>query len=238
MENVQESRERQRLFVPSRATIRPAGAPEPAQGGPQDPWAADYPWRPAGQEPDYARDAGHPFLVRLGIVALIGMSNLALLSSSLLLENLVVLLDVLGVVLVLDLLLELWRAFRRLRPRMRWKTFPAYLGGRLEAELVARPFLEPIGPALAILRCVHDERIAGAHSSESSLEPTVIYQQRCEVPVPELRLKELPLAFDIPVGLPGTDLGRDDAIYWQIALRIPSIGPDFETVFLAPVYGR
>jgi len=36
----------------------------------------------------------------------------------------------------------------------------------------------------------------------------------------------------------GADLGREDAIYWQIALRIPVVGPDVEIVFLAPVYAR
>jgi hypothetical protein len=51
-------------------------------------------------------------------------------------------------------------------------------------------------------------------------------------------MKELPLSFELPADLPGTDLNRDDATYWQVALRIPVVGPDVETVFLAPVYAR
>jgi hypothetical protein len=57
-----------------------------------------------------------------------------------------------------------------------------------------------------------------------------------EFPVPGDRLKEVAIAFDIPEDLPGTDLGRPDAIYWQLALRIPVVGPDEELAYLAPIY--
>lgn len=236
MEPVQELRERQRLYVPTRSAVRPAGTPSAGAG---EPWASDYPWRPEGQEPDYAPSAGRPVLVRLVLLVLIGLANLALLSSSLLLENIVIILDLFAVVIFADMLLKLWLAFRHRPPRLRWKTFPAFVGGRLEAVLVARPALEPIGPVHAVLRCVQDERVPPAQGSEEiSFEPTAIYRQIAEIPVPEDKLRELPMSFEIPPGLPGTDLGRDEAIYWQIALRIPMIGPDLETVFLAPVYAR
>ena len=101
--------------------------------------------------------------------------------------------------------------------------------------LVARPALEPIGPVRAVLRCLRDERVA-EEGGAASFAPTVLYQQISEIPVPGEQLKELPLSFVLPADLPGTDLGREDATYWQVALRIPVVGPDVETVFLAPVY--
>jgi hypothetical protein len=149
-------------------------------------------------------------------------------------RDLTALLDVFGIVLLGDTLLRIWQSGRR--PRMRWTTFPAFVGHRLEAVLVARPSLEPIGEVRAVLRCVRDER--QVRGGEVFLEPMVIYQQISELSVAEERLKELRLSFDVPADLPGTDLGREDAIYWQIALRIPVVGPDVEIVFLAPVYAR
>ncbi len=240
MEPIQELREPQRLYVPSRLAVRPAGKRSASGPGGDGPWATDYSWQPAGQEPDYALDTGHPFLARLGLLGLIALANLGLVSSSVLLENVIVLLDVLGVVIVFDILLKLWQASRRIRPRMQWTTFPVFVGGRLEGVLVTRPALEPIGSVQVILRCVRDERVAGTGEGGEhvSLEPVAIYRQMTEIPVPEDRLKEVRLAFEIPPDLPGTDLGRDEAVYWQVAFRIPTIGPDFEAAFLAPVYAR
>ena len=238
MEPVQEMRERQRLFIPTRAAARPAGKGSAAGPGGDGPWTADYPWRPAGQDPDYELDTGHPFRQRLSLLGLIGLANLGLFSSSILLENVIVLLDVLGIVIVLDILLKLWQASRRIRPRMRWTTFPAFVGGRLEGVLFMRAALEPIGPVRAILRCVRDERLPAEDGREAAVEPAAIYRQITEFPVQEDRLKTLRLGFDLPGDLPGTDLGCDEPVYWQVALQIRTIGPDFETVFLAPVYAR
>jgi hypothetical protein len=69
-------------------------------------------------------------------------------------------------------------------------------------------------------------------------EPFVIYQQTREIDAGGDVLREMPVSFDIPPDLPGTDLNRGDATYWQVFLQVPVTGPDFETVFLAPVYGR
>ena len=84
----------------------------------------------------------------------------------------------------------------------------------------------------ATLRCIED---AGGGES---LEPFVIYQQIREIDGGGDALRELPLSFDIPLDLPGTHLERSKATYWQVFLQVPVTGPDFETVFLAPVYER
>jgi hypothetical protein len=234
MEPIQETREPQRLYAPSRSSLRSAG--RRLDSGGAEPWATDHPWRPAGQEPDYSASLRRPLVNRAILLAVILLLNLGLLSHSRLLENLVVVLDLFGAVILFDLLLRIVQALRR--TRMRWTTFPAFLspesGGRLEGVLTLRPVLEPVGPVRVILRCVRDQRTG----EEAALEPTVLYQQISEINIAEDKLKELPLSFALPPDLPGTDLGPDEATYWQVALRIPVVGPDFQTVFLAPVYAR
>jgi hypothetical protein len=234
---VQESRAPQRLYAPSRSSLRPDGAPVPSAPAAKEPWTADHPWRPAGQDADYSlgNDAAlHGLRGRFITIGLIAAANAGFASSIPLVRDLTAFLDVFGIVLLFDTLLRIWQSGRR--TRMRWTTFPAFVGGRLEAVLTARSSLEPVGEVRAVLRCVRDE--PQVRGGETFLEPMVIYQQISELPIAEERLKELRLSFDIPADLPGTDLGRDDAVYWQVALRIPVVGPDVEIVFLAPVYAR
>ena len=66
--------------------------------------------------------------------------------------------------------------------------------------------------------------------------PMQIYSQTADFDIPGERLKEVTLAFKIPPDVPGTDLDREDAVYWQVAVRVPVVGPDLELVYLAPVY--
>jgi hypothetical protein len=195
------------------------------------PWKTDHPWQPAGQDADYESVKKMALIPRAIVLALIVLFNSALASHIGILRDLAALLDVFGIVFLADTLFRLWQSTRR--HRMRWTTFPAFLGERLEGVLIARPTLEPIGQVRTVLRCVRDEK-----GNDGTLEPTVLYQQISEISIAEDRMKELPLSFDLPPDLPGTDLNRDDATYWQIALRIPVVGPDVEIVFLAPVYAR
>jgi hypothetical protein len=237
MEPIEESREPHRLYAPSRSARRAGAASSPRPtGSPNAPWTWDHPWRPGGQDADDAPRTAGSWRGRLILVALVSLLNLAFLAHSRLLDNLAVILDLFAVVILFDLLLRLWQASRR--PRMRWTTFPAFLGGRLEGVLLARPVLEPIGAVRAVLRCVRDQRSVHATETgeEASYEPTILYQQIAEATIAEDKLKELPLAFAIPEDVPATDLGQEEATYWQVALRIPVVGPDFEAVFLAPVY--
>jgi hypothetical protein len=213
MSLIQESRERQRLYVPTRSA------------SPADPW------RPQGQMPDYTPKTRHALPARAAILALIGALNLLLPSASPALETVILLVDMAGLVVLFDTLNKLWYAFRRRPPFLRWAAIPAHTGGRLEAVLVARPSPEVIGPVLAVLRCVRDELVQG-----EGRVPMEIYSQAAEFDVPGERLKEVALTFEIPSDLPGTDVDREDAVYWQIAVRIPVVGPDLELVYPAPVY--
>ena len=199
----------------------------------QRPWESDYPWKPEGQRPDYEGNTGAFLLGYIGFFGLIGLFNLVFTSPSpWLLRGIVLLVDLFALAILLDGLRKLWQASRHGRPRMRWTTFPAFLGDRLEGVFLISRALRQRGPVKAILRCVQD-----SGGSESS-EPFVIYQQTREIDAAGDVLRELPVAFDVPPDLPGTDLYRGDATYWQVFLQVPVIGPDFEVIFLAPVYER
>jgi hypothetical protein len=146
------------------------------------PWKTDHPWKPEGMGPDYAGQAGGSILGRIAFFALIGLFNIAFGSPSILLKFIVVVFDLLGLLILFDSLRALLQAARRVRPSMRWITFPAFTGEWLEGVLTVRPALRVQGSVLATLRCVRDEQ-GGESSSESvSLEPFAVYEQKLEVP--------------------------------------------------------
>lgn len=195
------------------------------------PWTADYPWRPQGMPPDYSAPGSGGFLGRVAVLSFFALLNLVFLSPSpWTVRAIVLFFDFFGALILLDSLHKLWQSLRHPRPSMRWTTFPAFLGGRLEGVFAVRRALRVQGPVRAALRCVQD---AGLGSQQ---EPFSIYEQVQEIPPEGNRLRELPVAFDLPPDLPGTDFGRSDAVYWQVVFKIPVAGPDYETVFLAPVY--
>ena len=201
----------------------------------QRPWESDHPWRPDGQGPDYAGNSGGFLLGLIAFLGLLGLFNMVFMSPSpWLLRGIVILFDLFGLLFLVDALRKAWQALRHGRPRMRWTTFPAFLGDRLEGVFLIRPAIRAKGPVKATLRCIED---APGGGEAAALEPFVIYQQIREIDGGDT-LSELPFSFQIPADLPGTHLNRAEATYWQVFLQVPVTGPDFETVFLAPVYER
>ncbi|HKI03577.1 MAG TPA: hypothetical protein VKK31_16485 [Thermoanaerobaculia bacterium] len=204
------------------------------RGSRKRPWESDHPWLPEGQGPDYAGNSGGFLLGLIAFLGLLGLFNTVFLSPSpWLLRGIVLVLDLLGLVFLVDALRKAWQALRHGRPRMRWTTFPAFLGDRLQGVFLMSPALRPRGPVKATLRCIED----AVGGQAATLEPFVIYQQILEIDGGG-DVRELPVSFDIPPDLPGTRLNRAEATYWQVFLQVPVTGPDFETVFLAPVYER
>ncbi|MEA2599266.1 MAG: hypothetical protein QOF89_258 [Acidobacteriota bacterium] len=239
--SIQESRQRYLLYAPPRSAVRVPKRSVKGSGDPKQPWTSDYPWRPEGMDPDYPAAPGGSVPGRVTLLALIGLCNLTLLVSSQTFPVILVLaLDLAGVLVLFDSVLKIGQWLRHPRTRMRWTTFPAFLGGRLEGVLTVRPRQHVMTSIQVRLRCVHDERVEHPtpEGPISTLEPYVLYEQSFELLPPGETLSELPLGFDLPADLPGTDLTKDEATYWQVAVRIPVPGPDIEAVFLAPVYAR
>ncbi len=236
---VLETREPVRLFAPSRISFRPAKPPDtPRPSTAEAPWTSDHPWRLKGQGPDYWPEERFSVIGR--VIALVAVVVLHIVLASVgNLTGWLMILDLVGLVVALDLFNRFYQArFGRLT--LWWSKVPFFTGERLEAVLIARPALEPIGPVLAILRCVRDERALrqSTEGEEVVFEPMVIYRQTAEFHVPGEQMKKQALSFEIPTDLPGTDLAPDEAIYWQIAVQVPLMSHIHETVFLAPVYRR
>jgi hypothetical protein len=201
-----------------------------------EPWKSDYPWRPGGMDPDYMR-AGGSLLGPVAFFALIALFNVGWASGSLFLMALLVVFDLFALLMLVDIVRKIWQAVRHRRPRIRWTTFPAFLGERLEGVVhFARP-LAARGPAQATLRSVRDEQRSGGQQVNVVEEPFVLYTQTRDVGEAG-SLRSLELAFDVPTDLPGTDFSAAQPTYWQVVVEVPVSGPDFETTFLAPVYAR
>lgn len=237
---IQESRQRYLLYAPPRAAVKSSQRPSGQPADPAQPWTSDHPWRPEGMKPDGSRDSRRAVLGRVAVLALIALLNLGLASPYLVVKIVVFICDLAGVLILFDSVLKIGQWLRHPRTRMRWTTFPAVPGGRLEGTLKIQPGQHVMSSIQVRLRCVRDERVEHPtpDGTTSALEPYVIYEQSFESLPPGEILRELPLAFDLPADLPGTDLGKDEATYWQVALRITVPGPDIEAVFLAPVYAR
>lgn len=199
------------------------------------PWTFDYPWRPEGMKPDYTGNAGGSILGRIAIFGLFGLFNMVFVEPSpWLLRGIVLLFDAFGLLILYDTIVQVVNRVRFALPRVRWTTFPAFTGGRVEGTVLSPRRLRPGGPIRATLRCVHDEETS--REGHRILEPFVIYKQVVEIPAGEGALDVIPFAFDVPPDLPGTNLGNEKATYWQVGVEVPVLGPNFDSVFLAPVY--
>lgn len=211
------------------------------KGKKSEPWTWDHPWRPEGMEPDYVSGAGGYVFGRIAFLSLIGFFNIAWGSGSWLLRGIILLFDAFGLVILLDSMRALTQWLRFGRAEVAWKTFPAFLGERLEATVRFPRTLHPTGPARVTLRCVQDEwttRRTSRGEEHRELQAVALHSEDHEVPLAGGPLKTLDLALELRTGLPGTVLDTEQATYWQLLLQIPTSGPDYETVFLAPVYSQ
>jgi hypothetical protein len=205
------------------------------------PWTWDYPWRPEGMNPDYTGAMGGAILGRIAFLAFIGFFNIAWMSGSWLFRAIIIVFDAFALLILFDSVRALLQWSRFGRGRVAWKTFPAFLGDRLEGMVRFPRPLSPNGPAKATLRCVRDEWIQRPRAkggTDSQLEPVSIHEEEQEIPLPEGRLERLDVAFELKDGLLGTRLDIEQAVYWQLLLQVPTLGPDYEVIFLAPVYSR
>jgi hypothetical protein len=202
------------------------------RGDRSKPWASDHPWRPEAMPPDYSSDRGGAILGRLAILSFIALFNLAWASGEWIFRGIILLLDVFALAIVYDAITQTANALRFGRPRVRWLTFPAFTGGRLEGVLQVPRVLRPTGPVRVTLRCVEDRR------SSDQFEPWVVYSQVRELAAEGPWVGSLRFELEVPADLPGNHLSRQEANYWQVVFRAPVAGPDFEAVFLAPVYEK
>jgi len=219
-----------RMVLTSQAASRRFGA-RPAGQGP--PWTWDHPWQPEGMGPDYKTRGGS--LGMLAVLSLIALFNIALSAPSWIFRIIILAFDALGLLILYSWVTTLINAVRFRRTTIAWRTFPAHRGQPLQATVRFAAPIEAKGPASVTLRCLRDTPDTSAQHTAGAVRPVSIFRETRELTTSG-PLASLDLVFQVPSDLPGTDLSREDAVYWQVVVRVPVSGPDFEAVFLAPVY--
>jgi hypothetical protein len=127
------------------------------------------------------------------------------------------------------------------QPVVIWSQVPSFLGERLEGRIAFARRVAAQGPAKLTLRRVEDDWVEHPAADRSGgtreLQPFAVYKAEQEV---ELSGESdvVDFAFDLPGNQSGTDLAQEEAVYWQVLVSVPVLGPDLEAVFLAPVYRK
>lgn len=205
------------------------------------PWTWDYPWSTDWMKPDYSGSGGGTVLGRVAFLGLLGMFNVAWGSDSFFFKVIVTVFDLFGLLILYDSLQKVLTWIRVRQPVVIWSQVPAWLGDRLEGRIAFARRVAVQGPARLTLRCVEDEwseRPSGdSGATQRELQPFMVYQESQEVPLAG-DADVLDFAFDVPRDRPGTNLTKEEAVYWQVLVTLPVLGPDIEAVFLAPVYQK
>ena len=211
-------------------------------GSEDDPWTWDHPWRQEWMAPDYTGGGSGALQRPVAFLAVLGVLNLAWVADSWLLKGILLLFDILGLVLLYDVLRKLTQWLRFRHPVVTWRTLPAFLGDRLEGRVSFARSVLPAEPPRVTLRCVRDVWTTRQTNDGQirELQAFVVYRETWELPqaAPGAPLDYVDFGFDLPDDLPGTKLGTEEPIYWQVQVIVPVAGPDLESIFLAPVYRR
>jgi hypothetical protein len=206
------------------------------KGDTSRPWTWDYPWSPHWMKPDYTGSGAGTVLGRVAFLALLGLFNIAWGADSVLFKVIITVLDLLGLLIVYDSFQKILQWLRVRQPVVIWSRLPAFLGERLEGRIAFPRRVAAQGPAKVALRCVQDDWASGANE-QRELQSFTVYQEVREVPLSG-DSDVLDIGFDLPMQGQGTNLTKAEAVYWQVVVSVPVLGPDLEAVFLAPVYRK
>jgi hypothetical protein len=211
------------------------------KGDAKEPWTWDHPWSTGWMKPDYTGTGAGTVLGRVAFLALLGFFNVAWMSGMLLFKIIIAIFDLFGLLILYDSLQKVLTWIRVRQPVAIWPRVPAFLGERLEGRIAFARRVAAQGPAKVTLRCVEDDWVERPASGDSAgtreLQPFAVYQEEQEVPLSG-DSDVLDFGFDLPRNHPGTDLAKEEAVYWQVLVSVPVLGPDVEAVFLAPVYRK
>jgi hypothetical protein len=207
----------------------------------REPWRSDNPWDPRGARPAAPGKSLSGYLVAVLFFLLIGVFNVMATASKdfsafILVGVILVVFDVLGLIVLASILLAIVQRIRAGSPRLSWKRFPFFTAERFEASFTSGRALHVTGPVRATLRCV--EQVKEEVDGRIEAHPYAIYAHSETVEPPGARLSSFDVSFDVPAGVPGTDLAKDEPTYWLLEVRAPLTGPDFSAQFLIPIYVR
>lgn len=122
------------------------------------------------------------------------------------------------------------------RSRLILNSLPFFLGKEFGARFSGPKVLAGSSSPSAVLRCVEDkvvsQQVAGGQSK--SISSSVIYEESKPLALDSEGGADV--HFTLPADAPGTRLGDVPAVYWEVVVKAPLPGVDFESVFLVPVY--
>lgn len=225
------------------SVLRTAGGTAPRG---REPWTSDNAWNPRGALPDNPTGTFASFLGRVVFFLFIGLLNILWTvkmdwTGRAIVSVILVVFDLLALAILYDSFQKILQKIRIGTPRLEWQKFPFFTGSRFDAVFRAGRAMRATGPPQVTLRRVEQrsfsERRGGA--TASGMRATEAWSAKKTIAALGAEsVTSFPISFDIPEGEPGTDLSRDDCVYWQVAVAVPVTGPDVEAVFLVPIYAR
>ena len=132
----------------------------------------------------------------------------------------------------------LWRLFSRLRygrSKLEFSNFPYHIGRPLEATLRITRRLANTEVQVE-LRSVQDRVVlrGSGENERQEVQAYALYRERQTIPLDAQASTRI--HFALPSDLPATNLREDPAHYWELVVSATRAGPDFQSVFLVPVY--
>jgi hypothetical protein len=214
------------------------GGPErPPRKERKEPWTWDHPWSTSWMAPDGVHGGGS-VLGRVAFFAMVALFNAAWSSGEPFLYFILAFLDLIALLVLYDTVRKVYQSVRFRTPVVVWETIPVFPGNPLRGRIAFPRDMRATGPTRLALRCVRDEQVSPGPANQ---QPFAIYRETREVPLPGdpgEPLDILSFSFDVPRDLPGTNLMKNEPVYWQVVVGVPVAGPDLEVAFLAPVYQK
>ena len=215
-------------------------AAERAAAMPGQPWFWDYAWRPEGIGNDTAREIVKAlgfaafiavFLTPFHWIAFFAKPRVPVFAFGALLFDLI----------IVGLLVRAARlALMRRRYGASWlrfARFPFHPGESVALTLDGYGGLSAMTRLTGTLRCVQ-ERYETRGTGKNRTTKVICYALWSATAVAERdRNGGFPFSFDVPAGLPSSDLRERPARYWELAVNSDDVpGVDYSASFLVPVY--
>lgn len=118
-------------------------------------------------------------------------------------------------------------------------SLPGLIGGHLGGVIEIPARVVPLGDMRVTLRCIR-RTVVGTGKNRSTRE-AVIWEREKRIPPEQLAasvgLTNIPVLFEIPVGLPASDTeASDNQVLWRLVAEAETPGIDFLATFHLPVF--
>lgn len=213
-------------------------------GRPEEPWQHDHPWDPErGTDRAAVGVSGFMGLLSFGLFLFPFHVPLVQFGSG---EGAVVAWVILGFFDLLWVLVGLYMVYAFLRARkyaggeLRWAQFPYMVGQPVKLTLQLPPALLSLidRPTIEVaLRCLHDQWITTGSGKNRSTSRAVMLLHELRAPADSPGGEDrLQLSFELPPGVPSTDLISSDPTYWELEVKAETPGIDYLAQYLVPIY--